>query len=238
MTDRDIYDTEFVTALFDEMSATYAVTNYVSSFGFCERWRRQTVEGARIDSGMVVVDLMSGMGECWRFVHRRLATTGKIIAVDVSSEMCRGARLRRERLSKFNIDVVQDDALTSALPAEVADRVIACFGLKTYSLAQLDALSREVWRLLKPGGRFSFVEIAVPTVFLLRSLYLFYLRHLIPVIGRLFLGNPDNYRLLAVYTEKFAGGASVQQLLEAQGFDVQTENLFFGCARRITGVRA
>lgn len=79
------------------------------------------------------------------------------------------------------------------------------------------------------------MEVAVPTHVLLRTLYLFYLRFVIPLIGRLFLGNPQNYRLLSVYTESFAQGAAATAAFERQGFRVATADLFFGCARRLLG---
>ena len=71
MTERDIYDPSFIVALFDEMSKTYGVVNYVSSLGFCERWRRRAVDGIRIAPDAHVVEMMSGSGECWRFFERR-----------------------------------------------------------------------------------------------------------------------------------------------------------------------
>lgn len=39
----DIYKKEFVEHLFNRMSMTYGVTNYISSFGFTERWRKQCI---------------------------------------------------------------------------------------------------------------------------------------------------------------------------------------------------
>ncbi|MFZ5895822.1 MAG: class I SAM-dependent methyltransferase [Myxococcota bacterium] len=235
MPNDDLYDARFVTALFDEMAATYGVTNYVSSFGFCERWRRQAVAAARIERGAHVVDLMSGSGECWRFLQQRLGANGRVIAVDLSSEMCRRARENTRRFNASTIEVRQLDALDSGLSEACADHVVACFGLKTFSSSQLTCLAREVRRIMKPTGSFSFVEISVPANVWLRAPYLFYLRHVIPLVGRVFLGNPENYRMLAVYTEAFADGAEVERLFRAAGLQVRCDSLFFGCARRFVG---
>lgn len=236
-TGEEIYEPEFVTALFDEMSTTYGITNYVSSFGFCERWRRQAMDGVGLRPGMLVVDLMTGMGEGWTFIQRQLAGAGRIIAIDWSAEMIRRAERNRARFQGLAIDVWRRDALNSGLEQASADCVVACFGLKTFSQRQLALLSAEVWRILKPGGSFSFVEVAVPRSWLLRVPYLLYLRYVIPVLGRLFLGNPDNYRMLAVYTERFAHGDEAVACLQQLGFRVQVDELFFGCARRISGAK-
>lgn len=233
----DIYAPSFVARLFDDMSASYGMTNLVSSFGFCRRWRRQTVEGVTLYPGLTVIDMMTGMGECWRFVSRPLNGEVRIIGIDLSADMCRRARQKRPDVRARSIEVVHGDALATGLPDDSADVVVASFGLKTLSKTQTSDLSRELWRLLKPGGSFSFVEISIPAPALLRLPYVFYLRRVIPVIGRLFLGNPDNYRMLAVYTERFGDGAYVTSALQAQGFLVRSEPLFFGCARRISGAK-
>jgi len=233
--DDPIYAPQFVTSLFDEMSTTYGITNYISSFGFCERWRRQAMEVARLQPGMLVVDLMTGMGECWKFIRHQLRGNGRIIAIDLSTEMIRGARRSRSRFPDIAIEIEQADALHSPVSDAQADGVVACFGLKTLSQSQMGAFSAEVWRILKPGGRFSFVEIAVPRGWAFRILYLLYLRHVIPLLGRIFLGNPDNYRMLAVYTERFSKGDAAVTGLKQRGFHVSVEDLFFGCARRISG---
>jgi len=237
MPDPNIYDSGFVQALFDEMSRTYGITNLVASLGFCQRWRRQAVEGIAFAPSAQVLELMSGSGECWPFIATRLSAQGALVALDLSSEMCRRALDNRRRFAELSIEVKQGDALASGLEDASADHVVACFGLKTFSNEQLALLAREVWRLLKPGGTFSFVEIAMPRALWLRAPYVFYLRLVIPALGRVFLGNPDNYRLLAVYTERFGGGDHVRQLFERQGFEVRAEDLFFGCARRLVGAR-
>ena len=36
----DIYNTEYVEKLFDEMFGTYENVNYAASFGFSKRWRK------------------------------------------------------------------------------------------------------------------------------------------------------------------------------------------------------
>ena len=236
MSKGDIYDPAFVARLFDEMSASYGITNYVSSFGFSERWRRQCVEDIELEPGMVVLDLMTGMGECWHFLRDRMNGEGRILALDISQEMCRQANRKRARVD--SVSLWRDDALCSALPDKCADWVVTSFGLKTFSLPQLRILAREISRLLKPGGAFAFVEIAVPHSPLLRAPYLWYLRYVIPIIGRIFLGNPDNYRMLAVYTERFSDGSAVVDSLRAAGLSVRLDELFFGCARRFTGEKA
>lgn len=235
MSHEDIYSPNFVRALFNEMSGTYGVTNFISSLGFCRRWRQQCVGLAPIRPGMTVYDLMTGMGECWHLIARRLEGSGRLLALDLSDAMCRRAMERREKFAGLPIDVVRDDFLVNRLPDASADAVVSCFGLKTFSESQRNVVAREINRILKPGGCFSLLEISVPTWAPLRRPYMFYLNHVIPLIGKLMLGNPDNYRMLGVYTANFGSCATMQAALADCGLDVELRRFFFGCATALCG---
>jgi demethylmenaquinone methyltransferase/2-methoxy-6-polyprenyl-1,4-benzoquinol methylase len=237
MQQSNIYDPVFVSSLFDEMSATYGLVNLVSSFGFCRRWRLQCIQQVQVFKGARVVDLMSGMGELCPAIATSVGSGGNVVAVDISPVMCSKARLCHVERLACPLEVIEADALCSSLPSESADVVLASFGLKTFSLDQISQLAKEVRRLLKPGGLFSLIEISVPPSALLRGPYMLYLKRGIPLIGRLLMGNPENYRLLGVYTEAFGSCHSVASAFRAVGLDVEVRSFFFGCATALVGRR-
>lgn len=237
MNTSELYNPTFVRSLFDEMSRTYGVTNYISSFGFCKRWREQCVAQVPIRPSMTVYDLMTGMGECWRPISRQLHMHGHLIALDFSPEMCRRARSHIVDFQPLNPQVVEEDVLLNTLEPASADCIISTFGLKTFSDDQQQALAQEIARLLRPQGTFSLLEISVPSSPLLRMLYMFYLKYVIPVIGKLLLGNPDNYRLLGVYTARFGNCRNMAAYLHAAGLHVEYKQFFFGCATGLVGTK-
>ncbi len=230
-----LYDPRFVRGLFDEMSQTYGAMNYVSSLGFCERWRERCVAMADLEPGMEVYDLMTGMGECWPLIARRLNGSGRIVGVDISPEMCVRARQMGARLPDQPTDVLEADVLLADLSPNQADRVVSAFGLKTFSPDQQRVLAQRIAWLLKPGGTFSLLEISVPRARLLHAPYMAYLKRGVPLLGRLFLGNPDNYRLLGIYTERFENSRTVADALADNGLAVAYHELFWGCATVLTG---
>ena len=236
MRDEAIYDAAFVRGLFDEMSGTYGIVNVVSSFGFCVRWRRQCVDGIAIAPDSTVCDLMSGTGELWPSIARRLSPAGRITAVDFSPAMTTRAKAKAQGV-KVPIEILMDDALSGVLPDDMADVIVCSFGLKTLEHEQLRRLAREVARVLKPGGRLSFVEISVPGSPWLSALYMFYVRRVIPLIGWLLLGNPEDYRLLGVYTEKFSNCDQFGRFCADAGLRVRPRSLFWGCATGVVGER-
>jgi ubiquinone/menaquinone biosynthesis methyltransferase len=230
----DIYDAGFVERLFDEMAETYERVNYLSSFGFSKRWRGQFVSEASIGSGMTVCDLMCGVGECWEAVSARL-TGGHLVALDFSDGMLRLAERRRAHLPDIDITLRQEDALASSLGEGCADRIVCGFGVKTLSDEQKEVFASEVARLLRPGGVFSLVEVSVPRGRWLRGLYMLYLKHIIPIIGWVLLGNPENYRMLGVYTEQFGDCQRMRDALVRNGLRATYHEYFFGCASGVSG---
>lgn len=233
----DIYDTGFVQKLFDEMAGTYDTVNYLSSFGFSKRWRHQFVRQVALKPGMVLCDLMCGMGECWEAIGPDLTPNDQIVALDFSAGMLRGATQRKAQLGHLNITLHQQDALANTLADNFADCVICSFGIKTLSHAQKELLAGQIKRILKPQGTFSLVEVSVPNGWWLRGLYMFYLKRIIPLVGRLLLGNPDNYRMLGLYTERFEDCQVMADILARHGLQVTYHRYFFGCASGVSGVK-
>lgn len=236
-TSEQLYDPRFVAGLFNEMSETYGTVNYLSSFGFTERWRRACVEGGQIYPGMRVYDLMTGMGECWGFIAEALEGRGELVAVDISPVMCRRARERQSAFDGLPIEVIEGDVLENSLPDGSADSVVSAFGLKTFSEAQRRRLAFELARMLRPGGTFSLLEVSVPRSAIMRIPYMAYLTFGIPLLGRAFLGNPDNYRLLGVYTHRYGDSGTMVDYLREAGLEVSAVSHFFGCASSVRGVK-
>lgn len=236
LTGPGLYSPDRIRALFDEMASTYGLVNLISSFGFARRWRRQCLSLLTLQEGDVVADLMSGMGELWPSLARRVGSRGRIFGVDLSPAMCAGSEGNRKRADATDVRVHVEDALSSSIESGTVDCVVSTFGLKTFSSAQLARLAAEVKRMLRPGGRLAFLEISVPASRVLRWPYMAYLRQGIPLIGWLCLGNPDNYRHLGAYTAAFGDCSDFVACLRSEGLVVDAKTFFFGCATGLVGL--
>jgi demethylmenaquinone methyltransferase/2-methoxy-6-polyprenyl-1,4-benzoquinol methylase len=226
-----------IKSLFDEMVSTYGRAGTVASLGLSQRWRRQCVAAAGIRPGMTVCDLMTGTGEAWAAIGARLQGDGKIIAVDFSAGMLEHAA-RQARRSSIEVSLRAEDAFHTSIPDASVDCVVSTFGLKTCAPEQMLLLAREVARILKPGGTCSLIEISVPPARWLRQPYLWYVNYVIPAIGRLFLGNPANYRMLGRYTQEFGDCAAMVEIMGRAGLDVQQVRYLGGCATGVVGRKA
>lgn len=231
------FNPEHVRDLFNRMSGSYERVNYITSFGFSLRWRRQFVQALPSSKEKLrVLDLMTGMGETWHAVKKHYPEC-EFSALDFSEGMLKPAKQKNEKDFGSTIQILQQDLLNNSLPANHYDVVLSAFGLKTFNEEQLSVLAKEIKRILKPGGRFSFIEVSSPQNAFLRAMYKLHLKHVIPVCGWMFLGNPSEYRMLWRYTEKFRNAERTVQLFRDAGLQTEPANYFYGCATGVTGMK-
>jgi len=234
MTD-SIYNPEYVKGLFNRMSSSYERMNYITSFGFSIRWRTQFLEPFQSTTDKIeIIDLLTGMGETWGAVKNKFPNA-KLSALDFSTEMLKNAKTKSEKHYDNNVLLLQQDILKSDLPSNHYDIVICAFGLKTFAPEQLQVLATETKRILKPGGQFSFIEVSKPTNKILKQLYSFYLGRIIPVLGKLLLGNPTEYKMLWRYTDKFDNAKRAEEIFNNHGLTTKSNSYFYGCSTGFSG---
>ncbi len=234
---KEIYEPKFVENLFDKMSSSYSKMNYITSFGFSERWRRQCVEEIGIEKGKTVVDLMTGMGECWKHILKKSDINSRLIGLDFSTEMVNYAEKNKQNFKKSTIEILKENVFDNSISNQTADFVISGFGLKTFNDEQLGELANEINRILKTNGKFSLIDVSVPKSKLLKPFYMFYLKTIIPILGKLFLGSPETYKMLGIYTEKFENSKNVYRIFNRPEFRVEYIEYFYGCATGIKGIK-
>ncbi|MDH2207383.1 MULTISPECIES: class I SAM-dependent methyltransferase [Empedobacter] len=233
----DIYDPTFVKKLFNKMSNSYERMNYITSFGFSIIWRKQFIKALnKKESKIKVIDLLSGLGENWSYLKNRFPNA-EFYALDFSEEMVEKSRKKGKIIFQNKIEIFQDDILKNELKSEEFDIITCAFGLKTFNESQIDLLAKQVYRMLKKEGQFTFIEISKPQNSILYFLYSFYLGKIIPILGKLFLENPDDYKMLWLYTKKFESCKKVEAIFKKNNLNVQYKEYFFGCASGIYGAK-
>ena len=235
--ENSIYQAEFVKELFNKMSASYERMNYITSFGFSIRWRKQFLNIFKNDKSEVkILDLMCGMGETWSFIQKKFPNA-EIHALDFSDEMLKKASEKNNKKFQGKIKILKQDVLKNNLESNIYDYVICAYGLKTFNDEQTDQLAKEVYRILKTDGKFSFLEVSEPKTGTLKFFYEFYLKNVIPVLGKIFLGDPDQYRMLWRYTSKYKNSEKAFRIFNENQLKTECQNYFFGCASGISGTK-
>lgn len=180
-------------------------------------------------------DLMAGTGEIWPHLLKRFPQTGAITAVDISSGMHRHALERLHRHRAHKIDFIEDDVFASGLAENSADFVISTFGLKTLRPHHQEQLAQLIARVLKPGGVFALIKASDPKGWLLRPLYLFHLKTILPLVEKTLLRGARDFAMIGTYCSNFGDSSAMAEMLRAQGMEAEFRRYFFGCATGVAG---
>jgi len=103
---------------------------------------------------MRVLDLASGTGEPAITIAKRIAPTGHVTALDLSSDLLAIAAARARQGSLTNFTIQQADAHQLPFPDEQFDLATSRFGVMFF--ADIQRALSELRRVLKPGARACF----------------------------------------------------------------------------------
>jgi len=206
-----------IAGMFDAIAPRYDLLNRVLSGGLDQRWRARAIAALRLRPTDLLLDVCTGTADVALAALASSTPPGRVIGVDFSREMLRLglAKTRRGRRGS-RLLLAQGDATALPLAAGSADAATVAFGIR--NVQKPDVACRELARVLRPGGRLAVLEFGLPASLRFRALYLWYARHVLPVIGRAVSRHQSAYAYLPESVGQFPPPEEFGLLLQSSGF--------------------
>ena len=226
-----------IRGMFEGVAPRYDLLNRVLSGSLDRRWRRHAERAlgdrAEHEKGRIL-DLCCGTGD------QALSLGGRgerVTAADFCVPMLALAQTKLERLNGNRPTLLAADALALPFAASRFAAITMSFGAR--NLADLDRGLQEAAKVLRPGGKLVILEFALPRGAGMRQLYLLYLRHVLPFIGRLLSPRGSAYGYLRDSVIEFPQRAAFTSRMETAGFEATSwRDLSAGTVCLYTGVKA
>lgn len=219
---------EKIAGMFDAIAGRYDFLNHLLSAGIDRRWRTRAIASLALTGDQRVLDLCAGTADLAIAAARAMPGAGRVVGVDFSDGMLRvgATKLRSERLED-RVALVRGDATRIPLADASVDAVTVAFGIR--NVDGIATACAEMRRVLKPGGRLAILEFAVPAAPGISTIYLWYLRRVLPMIGRAVSRHNAAYGYLPASIGAFETPAEFVKVLRQAGLsDISPIPLTFG----------
>ena len=217
-----------IAGMFDAIAPRYDLLNHLLSAWLDVRWRRKAVRSLALRGGETVLDLCTGTADLAITSATSSPAAAAVVGVDFAGQMLRlgQAKIVRRGLAP-RIRLVQGDAMRIPLASGSVDAATVAFGIR--NVERPDTAFADVFRVLRPGGRFAILEFGVPRLPGVRQAYLAYFRHVLPKVGSLVSGHSSAYAYLPASVGTFPQPDQVMASLTATGFSqVRADSLSLG----------
>ena len=120
-----------------------------------KRFRSLALEGIKINSDSKILDLCCGSGQTTQFLVQK---SSQVTGLDASP-----VAIERAKKIVPSANYVEGLAEKIPFPEQTFDLVHSSVALHEMETKQLEEIFREVYRVLKPGGIFAFIDLHQPT---------------------------------------------------------------------------
>ena len=235
-----------VNKMFSAIAPSYDLNNRLHSLWMDQHWRSVAVKMAGVKATDTIVDVACGTGDLTiKFAAKKLEARnqeleGTVTGIDFTAAMLPIARRKAvaKGMAAGYPEFLQGDAMNLDLPDQSADIMSIAFGIR--NVADWGKAIDEFARVLRPGGRLVILEFSLPSNKLMRGMYNFYFRKILPRTATLISGDKTGaYKYLPESVNTFISREAMQARMKQAGFkDIIAKPLTFGICVCYRGVRA
>ncbi len=212
-----------VNEIFNSVAKKYDLMNDLSSFGVHRKWKDDLINWLAPQNTQNLADIAGGTGD---IATKFLTAGGKSAHIfDINNEMIQAGQRNFENFKNLKWTVASAENLP--VLNNSFERATMSFGLRNITDRTQSLL--EIYRILKPGGRFICLEFSHVENDFLKKFYDFWSFNIMPLIGDKITGNKEAYTYLVESIRKFPTQAELSQMLSEVGFSrVKYRNLTNG----------
>ncbi len=215
--------------VFRSVAPRYDLMNDLMSFGIHRLWKRSLARDVNAQPGQCIVDLAGGTGD----VAELVAAPDRLTVV---CDPCLAMMNVGKSNTKLDIEWLGGEGEALPLNDTSVDALTIAFGIR--NVTHMDVALKEIFRVLRPGGRFLCLEFSRPWA-LIRPFYNLFSFTVIPRLGAWVAKEPAAYHYLVESIRRFPDQKSMQGLMENAGFrEVTYRNLSMGIAAIHIGTKA
>jgi demethylmenaquinone methyltransferase/2-methoxy-6-polyprenyl-1,4-benzoquinol methylase len=220
--------------IFDDIAGTYDLLNHSLSMGIDVYWRNKMLKHLPNKESINALDLATGTGDVALTLVKDQRVK-KITGLDLSKGMIDvGIKKVHKKGLEKKIFLMLGDGVNIPTGDAAFDLTTISFGIRNFSDPQKSL--HDIHRVLKKDGRLMIMEFSIPTNFIIRNVYFFYFRHLLPFIGNIVSKHKDAYTYLNKSVEDFPYGEKFLGMMRTAGFqDLKMIPLTFGIATLYIG---
>lgn len=222
--------------LFDTIAPRYDFLNHLLSLRRDIYWRKMAVQELKGREGWIL-DIATGTGDVAIEIIHQNGHPSKVLGLDFSEPMIKYAqrKLLKRGLSQA-IVLSLGDALFLPFRENTFSVSMIAFGLRNI-LKKEHALA-EMVRVVKEKGKVIILEFTFPKTGLIRRLYPFYFKRVLPWVGGLISGDRGAYAYLPESVYPFRYAENYEELMRKAGLkNVISRPLTGGIASIISGIK-
>ncbi len=238
MTTYNKQNPESIRALFSNIAKNYDRGNAILSLQLFRLWNRKLIKKTLLSHHpKKVLDLCCGTGAIGLSYLKkapRQSLPKELLLVDFCEEMLACAKDKAKALSiPTKIRYLEADAQKLPLPSGAIDAITLAYGIRNIKDPSL--CIKEIYRLLKKGGKVGILELTRPKNPLIRLGHSCYLHSFVPLVGKLMASNEEAYQYLCNSIHTFIPPEDIVFQLKKTGFrEIKQTSLAGGIATLFT----
>jgi ubiquinone/menaquinone biosynthesis C-methylase UbiE len=118
---------------------------------FWDRYGQRTIDRLGLAPGSAVLDVGCGTGASALPAARYVGPGGTVLGVDLAENLLAQARAKAAQSDVQHVEFRQADMTNLGFPDHHFDAVVSVFSV--FFVPDMEALVRELWRMVKPGGK-------------------------------------------------------------------------------------